>query len=207
MCVFTSACTARPSARSAEPALNPNHPNHKSPVPINVSGSECGGIGAWGQPRRRPMTSTTASAAIPALMCTTVPPAKSSAPRRASQPAGANTQCATGAYTSTTQSPTNQAHAPNRTRSAIAPVISAGVITANIIWYAMYNDGGIVSASPCGAVLKCASHAKSKFPIHLFVPPKAIEYTTTAQSTLTRPRQKKFCISIVSTFRARTIPA
>ena len=34
---------------------------------------------------------------MPALMCTTVPPAKSSAPRSASQPAGANTQCATGA--------------------------------------------------------------------------------------------------------------
>ena len=44
-CVFTSACTASPSAASAEPALNPNQPNHRMPVPISVSGSECGGIG------------------------------------------------------------------------------------------------------------------------------------------------------------------
>ena len=28
----------------------------------------------------------------------------------------------------------------------------------------------------------------------------------TAQSTLTSPRQKKFCISIASTFLARTMP-
>ena len=37
---------------------------------------------------------------MPALMCTTVPPAKSSAPRLNSQPAGLKTQWATGAYTS-----------------------------------------------------------------------------------------------------------
>ena len=93
---------------------------------------------------------------MPALMCTTVPPAKSSAPRSNSQPDGANTQCATGAYTSTSQSPRNHAHAPKRIRSAIAPVISAGVMTANINWYAMYSDGGIVSdpASTGGPVLK-----------------------------------------------------
>ena len=54
---------------------------------------------ARGQPLRSPSTSTSASAAAPALMCTTAPPAKSSAPISASQPP-ANTQCATGAYTS-----------------------------------------------------------------------------------------------------------
>ena len=38
MCVFTNACTAMPSARRAEPALKPNHPNQRMPVPISVSG-------------------------------------------------------------------------------------------------------------------------------------------------------------------------
>ncbi len=72
----------------------------------------------------------------------------------------------------------------------------------------MYNDGGMVSASAStgGPVLKWPSHAKSKLPINPFVPPNASEYTTTAHSTLTRPRQKKFCMSIVSTFLARTMP-
>ena len=89
-------------------------------------------------------------------------------------------------------------HAPNRMRSAIAPVISAGVMTANIIWYAMNSDGGIVSESPGGAVLQVAASTRSRgCRSSCSVPPKASEYTTTAQSTLTRPRQKKFCMSIV----------
>jgi hypothetical protein len=62
-------------------------------------------------------------------------------------------------------------------RSAIAPVISAGVMTANIIWYAMYSRGGIVSASrPIGnSFVAVSSNAKSKFPIHLLSPPNASE--------------------------------
>ena len=43
--VFRNACAATPFAASAEPALNPNQPNHRMPVPSSVSGSECGGIG------------------------------------------------------------------------------------------------------------------------------------------------------------------
>ena len=110
---------------------------------MSVSGRLCGGIGCCGQPRRFPRISTAASAAIPAFTCTTVPPAKSRAPRRNSQPAGEKTQCAMGAYTTTTHSPRNQTHADHFMRSAIAPVISAGVITANIIWYARNAYGGI----------------------------------------------------------------
>ena len=132
--VFMKACAARPFAPSADPALKPNQPNQRMPVPMSVSGSECGGIACFGQPRRLPNTSTTASAAMPALMWTTVPPAKSRAPRRNSQPLGENTQCATGEYTRIAHSPRNHTHAENRMRSAIAPVISAGVITANISW-------------------------------------------------------------------------
>ena len=97
-----------PSAASAEPALNPAQPNHRMPVPIIVSGRLCGGIGRSGYPRRTPRMITIASAAAPALMCTTAPPAKSSAPMSASQPP-ANTMWAIGAYTSTSQTEMNTA--------------------------------------------------------------------------------------------------
>src|SRR5689334_465915 len=46
--VLINAWAARPLAPRAEPALNPNQPNHRMPVPINVHGSECGGIGSFG---------------------------------------------------------------------------------------------------------------------------------------------------------------
>jgi hypothetical protein len=41
--VFMNACTAWPLAASAEPALKPNQPNHRMPVPIITSGMLCGG--------------------------------------------------------------------------------------------------------------------------------------------------------------------
>ena len=47
-------------------------------------------------------------------------------------PLNANTQCATGKYTSVAQSPTNTSQAPNLIRSATAPEISATVMIANI---------------------------------------------------------------------------
>ena len=97
MWVLMRAWAARPLAPRAEPALKPNQPNHRMPVPSSVSGSEWGAMASPGQPRRLPSTSTRARAAMPALMCTTVPPAKSRAPRSNSQPAGLNTQWATGA--------------------------------------------------------------------------------------------------------------
>ena len=45
---------------------------------------------------RGPSTSAPTSAAIPALMCTTVPPAKSSAPMREESPSASQTMCAIG---------------------------------------------------------------------------------------------------------------
>src|SRR4051812_48106243 len=132
--VFMNATAAWLLAASADPALKPNQPNQRMPVPSNVNGSECGGMASPGQPRRFPRTITTASAATPALMWTTVPPAKSRAPRLNNQPVGLNTQCATGEYTSTIQTPRNTTQPANFIRSAVAPVINAGVITANIIW-------------------------------------------------------------------------
>src|SRR2546423_5607569 len=50
--VFMNAVAARLLAPRAEPALKPNHPNHKMPAPRTVSGSEWGSIASRGHPRR-----------------------------------------------------------------------------------------------------------------------------------------------------------
>ena len=44
--VLVKACAAWPLAASAEPALKPNQPNQRMPVPIITSGIECGGCSA-----------------------------------------------------------------------------------------------------------------------------------------------------------------
>ena len=98
-CVLTSAWAATLPADRAEPALKPNQPNHSTPAPTRVSGSECGGIASPGQPRRRPRTIASARADAPEFISTTDPPAKSSTPICASQPVGEKTQWASGTYT------------------------------------------------------------------------------------------------------------
>ncbi len=57
-------------------------------------------------------------------------------------------------------------------RSAIAPVMSAGVITANIIWNAENDSGGIGTPPKpvAGTVLAWSMNARSKLPIHFPVP-------------------------------------
>src|SRR4051794_19327568 len=95
--VLTNAKPARLLAPSAEPALKPNQPNHSRPAPSKVNGRLCGRIGSFFHPSRLPSTMASARPAAPALACTTVPPAKSSAPLLNSQPSGENTQCAMGA--------------------------------------------------------------------------------------------------------------
>ena len=70
---------------------------------------------------------------MPALMCTTVPPAKSSTWLRFSQPVGSHTMCAMGAYTSNDQTDRKTSMAENFMRSANAPAINAGVMIANVI--------------------------------------------------------------------------
>jgi hypothetical protein len=79
---------------------------------------------------------------------------------------------------------------------------------ANIIWNAENDSGGIGTAPKpvAGMVSAWSRNARSRLPIHLPVPWKASEYMHTAQSTLMSPRQKKFCISMASTFFARTMP-
>ena len=96
--VVTNARLAMLSAANALPALNPNQPNHSRPAPSSANGTLCGSRDDEGYPWRLPTTNAATSAATPALTCTTVPPAKSSAPMSASHPPP-HTQWATGAYT------------------------------------------------------------------------------------------------------------
>src|SRR5215813_13326500 len=94
--VTTNALVARPPALSAEPALNPNQPTHSIDAPMTANGKLCGGVATLPKPVRLPMISTATNAEIPELICTTVPPAKSSAPIVRSQPPVPQTQCASG---------------------------------------------------------------------------------------------------------------
>ena len=101
---------------------------------------------------RRPKTNAAASAAAPAFTWIAVPPAKSSPFRSAKiHPSESNTQCATGAYTSSDHAAMKIRNGPNFARSANAPVISAGVMMANISWNAMNNSCGMVVTCPSGA--------------------------------------------------------
>ena len=79
--VLRRAKPAVPFDAIADPALKPNQPNHKRPAPSITSGRLCGRIGIFPNPTRFPNTRANAKPAAPALMCTAVPPAKSSAPR------------------------------------------------------------------------------------------------------------------------------
>ena len=62
---------------SSEPALNPNQPNHSRPAPSIVERQVVRAHRILPKPIRLPMTSASTRPAIPALMWTTVPPAKS----------------------------------------------------------------------------------------------------------------------------------
>ena len=94
--VLSSAWAATPFAWRPSPALNPNHPNQRMPAPTITNGTECGNGALSGQTRRRPSTTSRASAAAPAEAWTTMPPAQSCAPRLVSHPAGAQSQCVIG---------------------------------------------------------------------------------------------------------------
>src|SRR5689334_21244007 len=104
--VVTNASPAIGVAASALPELNPNHPNHRRPAPSSTNGTLCGNSEDEGYSWRLPTTIALTSAATPAFTCTTVPPAKSSAPHFESQPPP-HTQWAIGAYTITDQSEMN----------------------------------------------------------------------------------------------------
>ncbi len=80
MSVLTKACAATALAASAEPPLKPNQPNHNNPVPRPTKATLCGTVFSPGANFLDPTTNTDASAANPALVWTTIPPAKSSTP-------------------------------------------------------------------------------------------------------------------------------
>ena len=84
--VTVSAMAASPLAARALPPLKPNQPTHSIAAPAMVSVMLCGGCVWSGKPRRGPSTMAATTAAVPAVMCTTVPPAKSIKPMPPSQP-------------------------------------------------------------------------------------------------------------------------
>ena len=86
MSVLTKAWAATALAASAEPALKPNQPNQSNPVPSPTKATLCGTVFSPGANLREPTTQTEARAAKPALVCTTMPPAKSSTPHLARKP-------------------------------------------------------------------------------------------------------------------------
>src|SRR5438270_9970741 len=138
-CVATKALVAKGLEASALPALKPNQPTHNRHAPIKLSTKLWGGIGCFGKPVLLPRYRAQTSADTPELMCTTVPPAKSSVgnlpPRAAlSSPPLPHTMCARGAYTTKNHKTRNSTVPLNFMRSAVAPVMSAGVIIANISW-------------------------------------------------------------------------
>ena len=130
-CVAIIAMPALPLAASALPALKPNQPTHNMPAPVTTVVMLWGGIAVVGKPWRGPRTRAQTSAATPAVICTTIPPAKSSTPSLPSQPPP-HTQCATGAYTSVSHRALNSSMAENFIRSAKAPTTSAGVMMAKV---------------------------------------------------------------------------
>src|SRR5436190_1168970 len=78
-------------AASALPPLKPNQPTHSMAAPTVVIAGFCGGEIRFGKPSRGPMSHAATRADTPAVVCTTMPPAKSIVPIPASQP-GADEQ-------------------------------------------------------------------------------------------------------------------
>src|SRR5581483_9366463 len=101
----------------AEPALNPNQPNHKSAAPKITNGTLLATSPGFDFCNRWPTSNAAASAENPADMCTTVPPAKSSAPSVWSHPFGDHTQCAIGSYTTVVHKSVNKTSVLKRIRS------------------------------------------------------------------------------------------
>mmetsp|Transcript_530 Transcript_530/g.2039 ORF Transcript_530/g.2039 Transcript_530/m.2039 type:complete len:210 (+) Transcript_530:612-1241(+) len=146
--VLIPAFAAAVLAPSADPALNPNHPNHSMPVPSATKGMLCGSVSSsasiflrWG------MAMTAASAEKPAEMCTTMPPAKSHTPHSARKPPP-HTEWQKGKYTRCTHAAMKMRYGANIMRSANAPVISAGAMTANMPWNSAKARPGMGPVSP-----------------------------------------------------------
>src|SRR5437763_16553549 len=101
--VLINAFAAIPSDARALPALKPYQPTQSKPVPTIQSTMLCGAMISFLNPRRCPRRMHSTSADQPELMCTTVPPAKSTAVIFACgfhtpfiQPSIPQTMCASG---------------------------------------------------------------------------------------------------------------
>ena len=81
ICVTSIAIPAPPLAPKAEPALKPNQPIHNIEAPIIVKIGLCGGVIDFGKPLLFPRVKAVTKAAVPAVACTTIPPAKSIVPQ------------------------------------------------------------------------------------------------------------------------------
>src|ERR1700759_1216310 len=146
---------ATPLELVAEPALNPYQPNHSRPAPSITNGTLCGRNSVVGQPWRLPRTRGSPRPAVPELIWTAVPPAKSIAfsllaiqpPCSAVTPSKAKTQCATGKATIVAHSTAKTSQELNFSRSETAPEINATVMIANISWNATNTFIGRVPAS------------------------------------------------------------
>ena len=66
--VLRSANPAVPFDPTADPALNPNQPNHNRAAPSITKGKLCGRIGTFPKPTRLPRIIARANPAAPALM-------------------------------------------------------------------------------------------------------------------------------------------
>ena len=156
-----------PSTITSLPALKPNQPNQRMAAPRTTIGMLCGSIGTLPYPSLLPRTMAPANAENPEEMCTTVPPAKSSANEassisglRSSPPPPTNppphTQWAIGSYTNVPHRRTKIISALNFILSIRPPMISIGVMIANVPWNAANSE--------CGTVLgQLSPHASSAF--------------------------------------------
>mmetsp|Transcript_28585 Transcript_28585/g.80575 ORF Transcript_28585/g.80575 Transcript_28585/m.80575 type:complete len:238 (-) Transcript_28585:672-1385(-) len=141
-CVARQANAASAEAVRAEPPLNPYQPTQSIPVPRTV--------------RRRfpvtmrlslrgPRTAQPTKAPMPAVMCTTMPPAKSRTPWAAMKPFGPHTMWQAGKYTANIHRTQYHITALNFMRSTKLPTIRAGVMMAKVIWYSAHRASGMVS--------------------------------------------------------------
>src|SRR5271157_1102960 len=93
--VLAKAIAANPLEPNALPPLNPNQPNHNKAAPSATYVTLCGKVLSPLLILRLPITRTDANAAKPALVCTTIPPAKSAKPICERKPPP-QAQCAIG---------------------------------------------------------------------------------------------------------------
>ena len=109
---------------------------------------------------------------------------------------------------STDQSDTNTQNEPNFIRSAMAPVIRAGVMTAKVSWKQAMTEVGTPAMNSSLVACRMPQYWVSE-PMRPWPPtswPNARLKPKRTQITLTMPMQMKFCINIARTFLPRTMP-